>query len=109
MCFVSGAPGSVADIAIRYGLHISGFEPRWGKRLSFLRTRPDGQPPVQWVPALLARGQAPGAWRWGMPLLSLFASCDMLGVTSTDPLFLRSFKDAYKMSDLEPRMMTVNY
>jgi len=33
----------------------------------------------------------------------------MLGVTSTIPLFLRSFKDAYKTSDLEPPMMTVNY
>jgi len=33
----------------------------------------------------------------------------MLGVTSIIPLFLRSFKDAYKTtSDLEPRMMTVN-
>ena len=74
-------PSSVADISIRYGLNVSGFESRWGQVVVFsTRTYPSRRPASCTMGSgPLAKSQAPGAWRWGVPLLSLCLLCHVRG------------------------------
>jgi hypothetical protein len=55
----------VFGIETRYGLDVPGIESRLGRDLLQLSRPAQGhnQPCVQWVPDLLPKGKATGAWR----------------------------------------------
>ena len=57
---------AVVGAATRYGVDGPGIKSRWGRDFPY-PSRPtlgSNQPLIQWVPSLISRVKAAGAWRW---------------------------------------------